>query len=226
MKKSPALLVAALVAMATEAFADDFAWPQMVATNTATIVSQAETAVAGDVLLTQQAQVQDVVLLSDPVSAEVRFMDNFTVDVDLPLRAPLYAMQLGWRPGRRVYCAMTIVQFEAAGRPAFSRACLSDDNSDGTFDNIWVIPSRDRPARVGGGLLVDTHTLTRARFESVPASTIEPVTLQIVYGGLRRIELLGGNNFPVRVLEDGEPANLGTTFVGLGSRDRVVERHW
>lgn len=200
-----------------------------------TIDGQIHTAQPQEAIFEQQATVSEVVRLQAPVTASFQ-LGRTQADLSLPSGAELFRIALREAPDLRAFCSADTVLTDAGSqRPArVGRACLSDDDNDGSFERVWYmyvpISAGGRAdgtwdihpfTRIAGGLLYsveDEHLAAPVAYVAAPAHSIAPMTLAIVYVTWGRSVA-----FQLRSREGQALTEIGTEVTGASPIDAANE---
>lgn len=155
---------------------------------------QVRTANANDVVFSQQVRVAEAVRLNSAVSAWLTAGRSQTSLV-VPEGAVLYRVSFERNPDMRAYCAVdTMVAGGGPTPPRVVRLCLSDDNNDGSFEQLWrmLIPAGAHRGdngwialpypSINGGLISSAGMLSApASYSTLAEHGIAPITMEALY---------------------------------------------
>jgi hypothetical protein len=174
----------------------------------ATIDTQPRSAVAGDILFSQDVRVTEAVRLDAYVPAYISTTRQ-RLEAGISAGSLLYRVAFESDESVRAYCSLETITIERDRPllPATARFCLSDNDNDGGFDQLWTMQVavssrregdavvRDPAPPFNGDIVRDGGVIQRAPYAVLDTHDIPPTTLRVAADRDSRGMLLRINAF-------------------------------
>lgn len=166
-----------------------------------------KTAKRGDILLTQKVYATKAAEVTEPVSFEAGKMLG-KVKLDIPKGYKLYAMKVPQKTGK-FYCSYdTNVKAGGAlhigGIDPLNRACFADANSDGKFEGLFVLPTR-QTSQFGGGTMGEPSPLnTQISYKEIAGDRGAAGEIGLWYANNGRMFTVSVNDGKPEAINEGE----------------------
>lgn len=166
-----------------------------------------KTAKRGDMLLTQKVYATKTAEVTQPVSFVAGRMLG-KVKLDIPKGYKLYAMKVPQKAGK-YYCSYDANvkaggALHIGGIDPLNRACFADTNSDGKFEGLFVLPTR-QTSQFGGGTMGEPSALsTQISYTEIAGNRGTAGEIGLWYADNGRMFTVSVNDGKPEVINEGE----------------------